>query len=61
MLQSQPHPSIYNKMAAGMACSREELMSDLSIEEVAATCGTYYVPEVNPDVMWARSGINDPS
>ena len=24
-------------------------MSDLSIEEVETTCGTYYVPEVHPD------------
>ena len=49
MLQTKPHPSIYNKPAAGMVCSREELMSDLSIEEVEATYGTYYVPKVHPD------------
>ena len=49
MLKSQPHPSIYNKMAAGMACSREELLSNLLIGEVAATCGSNYVPEVHPD------------
>ena len=24
-------------------------MSDLSIQEIKATCGTYYVPEVHPD------------
>ena len=49
MLLTKPHPSIYNKLAAGIVCSREELMSDLSIEEVEATCGTYYVPEVHPE------------
>ena len=32
-----------------MVCSRDELIGDLSIDEVAATCETYYVPEVHPD------------
>ena len=48
MLEARPHPSIYKKLAAGIVCSREELLSDLSMEEIEAACGTYYIPEVHP-------------
>ena len=49
MLETRPHLSIYSKMAAGMVCSREELLSNLSMVEIEATCGAYYIPEVHPD------------
>lgn len=38
MLEAWPCPSIYNKLAAWMVFFGEELMSDLSIQEIKATC-----------------------
>ena len=44
----KPRP-IYDMLAAGMVCSREDLVIDFSMAEIKATRGTYYVPEVHPD------------
>ena len=49
MLEAYPHPSIYNKLVTGMVCSREQLVCDLSMVEIEATYGTYYIPEAYPD------------
>ena len=41
MLEARPH----SKMAAGMVCSREELLNNLSKVDIEATCGTFCFEE----------------
>ena len=46
---SRPHPSINTKLAGPKVCQKRELLSNLSLIELEATCGTYFIPEVHPD------------
>ena len=45
----RPHPSINTKLAGPKVCQKQELLSERSLIELEATCGTYFVPEVHPD------------
>ena len=44
-----PHPSINSKLAGPKVCQKKELLSERSLIELEAMCGTYFVPEVHPD------------
>ena len=46
---ARPHPSINSKLAGPKVCRKQELLSDRSLIELEAICGTYFVPEVHPD------------
>ena len=46
---ARPHPSINSKLAGPKVSQKQELLSDLSLVELEAMCGTYFVPEVHPD------------
>lgn len=49
VVKQRLHPSINSKLAGPKVSQREELLSDLSLMELEAVCGTYYVPDVHPD------------
>lgn len=49
VVKQRLHPSINSKLAGPKVSQREELLSDLSLVELEAVCGTYYVPDVHPD------------
>ena len=46
---ARPHPSINSKFAGPKVCQKKELLSNRSLVELEAMCGTYFVPEVHPD------------
>ena len=46
---ARPHPSINSKLAGPKVCQKQELLSDRSLIELEAICGTYFIPEVHPD------------
>ena len=46
---ARPHPSINSKLAGPKVCQKQEILSDRSLVELEAICGTYFVPEVHPD------------
>ena len=46
---ARPHPSINSKLAGPKVCEKKELLSERSLIELEAMCGTYFVPEAHPD------------
>ena len=46
---ARPHPSINTKLAGPKVCQKKELLSNRSLVELEAMCGTYFVPEVHLD------------
>ena len=46
---AHPHPSINSKLAGPKVCQKQELLSERSLIELEAMCGTYFVPEAHPD------------
>ena len=46
---TRPHPSINSNLAGPKVCQKQELLSDQSLVELEAMCGTYFVMEVHPD------------